>query len=112
MRAFRDLKVWQKSHQLTLDVYAVRRAFPRMEQYGLTGQLRRAASSIPANLGEGGGRASDPDFLIAAGSASELQHHVLLSHDLGLVEMPTYLSLSNDVHEVKRMLYSFAQALT
>ena len=76
MKDFRELKVWQKAHQLTLAVYRVTAAFPREELYGVTSQLRHACSSIAANLAEGCGRSGDAEFArfcsIAMGSASEL----------------------------------------
>jgi four helix bundle protein len=53
---FHELKVWQKAHQLTLAVYTITADFPRAELYGLTSQIRRACSSIGANLAEGCGR--------------------------------------------------------
>ena len=62
MRDFRNLKVWQKAHELTLVVYRKTRGFPRDELYGLTSQLRRGASSIPANIAEGCGCSTDRDF--------------------------------------------------
>src|SRR5437667_10999833 len=62
MRAFRDLIVWQKTHQLTLDLYRVTKSFPRDEQYGLTSQIRRAAASVGANIAEGCGRGTARDF--------------------------------------------------
>ena len=78
MKDFRQLKVWQKAHQLTLALYPVTGSFPRDEIYGLTAQIRRACSSIPANLAEGCGRNTDAELArfcsIAAGSASELEY--------------------------------------
>jgi four helix bundle protein len=75
---FRDLKVWQKAHELTLAVYRVTAGFPREEQYGIVSQLRRAAASVPANLAEGRCRRTDRDFGrfvgIALGSASETEY--------------------------------------
>ena len=115
MRAFRELKIWQKSHQLVLDVYIATREFPREEMYGLTSQIRRAASSVPANIAEGCGRNSTPDFPrflhMAAGSASELEYHLELARDLGLLEPPTYGQLETQVTEVKRMLSAFTAKL-
>jgi four helix bundle protein len=71
---FHELKVWQKAHQLTLAIHEVTAAFPREELYGLTTQIRRSCSSIPANLAEGRGRYGDAEFArfccIAMGSAS------------------------------------------
>jgi len=115
MRNFKDLKVWGKAHALTLAVYRATRCFPKDELYGLTSQIRRAASSIGANIAEGCGRPGTPEFArflhIAMGSASELEYHLLLARDLELLQAPDYLRLETDVCEVKRMLVSFAQKL-
>ncbi|MGH9655933.1 MAG: four helix bundle protein [Bryobacteraceae bacterium] len=62
MQDFKQLKVWQKAHQLTLSVYRITADFPRQELYGLTSQLRRASSSISANLAEGCGRNGLPNW--------------------------------------------------
>jgi len=77
MKDFRELKVWEKAHQLTLSVYQVTRNYPKEETYGLTSQIRRASASIPANIAEGCGKAGDADLArymqIAMGSSSELE---------------------------------------
>lgn len=90
MKDFHELKVWQKAHQLTLAVYRITTGFPRAELYGLTSQLRRASSSVPANLAEGCGRNGDAEFArfcsIAMGSASELEYHLLLARELQLIQ--------------------------
>ena len=87
MKDFRDLKVWEKAHALTLSCYQVTKPFPREEIFGLVSQIRRASASIPANIAEGCGRRGNAElhrFLqIAMGSASELEYHLLLSRDLG-----------------------------
>jgi four helix bundle protein len=96
-------------------VYKATATFPKEELYGLTSQMRRSASSIPANIAEGCGRNGNAElarFLqISAGSASELQYHLLLARDLGLLAPSIYVQLEHDVSEVKRMLYSFMQKL-
>ena len=115
MRDFRELKVWQKAHALTLEVYRVTAEFPGSELYGLTRQLRRAASSIPSNIAEGCGRGSDADFgrflQMALGSASELEYQLLLCHDLGLLSERTHQGMEARTTESKRMLASFLQKL-
>jgi four helix bundle protein len=115
LRDFRGLKVWRKAHDLTLAVYKATRGFPKEEMFGLTSQIRRSCESIPANIAEGCGRSGGPElnrFLqIAMGSASELEYHLLLSHDLRLLNGPQYKRLSSDVTEVKRMLAGFIQKL-
>ena len=115
MEDFKDLKVWTKAHDLTLLVYQLTRAFPREEMYGLTSQLRRAASSIGANIAEGCGRRSDGEmrrFLqIARGSASELEYHFLLARDLQFLNGDEFKDLEGKVLEVQRMLASLVQRL-
>jgi len=115
MKDFKKQKVWQKSHQLTLDIYKATSNFPREELYGLTNQIRRACASIPANIAEGCGRSSEADFSrflqIAMGSATELEYHLLLSHDLGILNDIDYENLSRETIEVKQMLTSFIKKL-
>ena len=107
MRDFRQLKVWQKAHPLTLAVYKITSCFPREELYGLTSQLRRACSSIPANIAEGCGRNGSAEFArycsIATGSASELEYHLLLARDLNLIKPTDHSELSERTTELKRM---------
>ena len=116
MRDFRDLKVWEKAHRLTLAVYKATSTFPQHELFGLTTQLRRASVSIPANIAEGCGRSGSPElarFLrIALGSASELEYHIILSADLCYLNKSNSEHLIKQVTEVKRMLTSLIQKLT
>ena len=115
MQDFRNLKVRQKSHALTLDVYRNTRGFPDDERYGLTAQLRRSCASVPANLAEGCARFSDVDFARfvnnAAGSASETDYHLLLARDLDYLEESIYQPLFEQESEVKKMLNSFERTL-
>ena len=108
MQDFKKLDVWKRSHELTLTVYKLTSAFPQSETYGLTSQLRRAAASVPANIAEGCGRDSPLDFArfldIAFGSASELEYHLPLAKDLGLLEPETYEHAQVEVSGTKRML--------
>lgn len=113
MRSFRNLRVWEKSHQLTLDIYAFSKVFPRDEMFGLTSQMRRASASVGMNIAEGCCRKSDTEmarFLqMAMGSASELEYQLVLAHDLNYLRNPAYERLSIQVVEVKRMLSSLMQ---
>ena len=108
MRDFRKQKVWEKSHLLALEIYRATEKFPREELYGLTGQIRRASASIPANIAEGCGKDGDADFgrflQIARGSASELEYHLLLAKDLGFLKQNDYDQLHKEANEVKQML--------
>ena len=116
MRDFKKQKVWEKSHQLTLEIYQATNNFPREELYGLTSQIRRSSASIPANIAEGCGRDSEADFSrflhIAMGSATELEYHLLLAQDLGILNAFDYEHLSRETVEVKRVLTSFIKKLT
>jgi four helix bundle protein len=115
MRDFRKLKVWEKSHFLALAIYKATIVFPKEEQYGLTSQIRRAASSIPANLAEGCGRNGKQDFIrfchISMGSASELEYHLLLARDLELLNSLEYEKFAVQVTEIKQMLTAFVRKL-
>jgi len=115
VKDFRDLKVWQKAHHLTLAIYRLTTVFPREELYGLRAQLRRASCSIPANLAEGCGRNGDPELArfcsIAMGSASELEYHLLLAKDLKLISLKDYEEADRQTTEVKRMLAALLQTL-
>jgi four helix bundle protein len=115
VRDFRELKVWEKSHQLALGVYEASASFPRGELYGLTSQIRRCCVSIPANLAEGCGRGGDGEFgrflQIAMGSASELEYHLMLAKDLDFLEPALHDQLAGQVIEIKRMLASLIQKL-
>ena len=115
MRDFREIKVWQKSHQLTLKLYTLTKTFPKDEIYGLTSQIRRAVASIGCNIAEGCGRSSDAElarFLrIAMGSATELEYELLLSRDLGLLRQEEYAFVADSVTEIKKMLTAFIRKL-
>jgi len=108
--------VWEKSHRLALRTYRLTRNFPVDERFGLTTQMRRAVASIAANIAEGCGRNGNAElcrFLrIAAGSASELEYHILLAHDLGFLRATDHEELTGAVVEIKRMLTAFLKKLT
>ena len=110
MRDFHQLSVWQKSHQFTLDVYTLTRAYPKEELFGLTSQIRRSSSSIATNIAEGCGRGSDADFgrflQMAMGSASESEYQILLSFDLNYIDENQFKQMNAKVTEIKRMLSS------
>ena len=113
MKDFRDLQVWQKAHRVTLHAYKCTADFPQSERYGLTSQIRRCAASVAANIAEGCGKRGNGEFQrflnIATGSASELEYHLLLSHDLRFLPDPDYEHLNAGVVEVKRMLASLVR---
>ena len=115
MRDFRQLKVWEKAHLLTLEIYRTTAAFPREELFGITSQMRRCSASIPANIAEGCGRTGNGDlsrFLnISAGSTAELEYFLLLGRDLGLIPPQTYDHVQECTSEVQRMLASLLRSV-
>jgi four helix bundle protein len=108
MQNFRALRVWQKAHAVSLEVYRHTQGFPTTERYGLIAQIRRAAVSICANIAEGCGRGSRRELVrflhIALGSASELECELVLSVDLGFLAQQDHAKLEISIIEVKRML--------
>jgi len=115
MRNYRDLQVWGKAHNLTVELYRVSREFPREETYGLTSQLRRAAISIGSNLAEGCGRRTSTELArfvrVAMGSASELDYQLLLARDLGFMKDDDFERTAKDLTEVRKMLTAFLSSV-
>jgi four helix bundle protein len=107
--SFADLVVWQKAHGFVLSAYQLTGNFPAHELYGLTGQLRRAAVSIAANIAEGFRKRSTADklrfFEIAHGSLEECRYYLLLAGDLGYGRTE---HLQTQLAEVSRLLSSYA----
>ena len=110
MQQFRELKVWQKSHALVLNLYRLTTRFPGEERYGLTSQLRRAAVSVPTNIAEGTKRRGKLDYArflnIAEGSLSETEYLVVLSCDLGYLQKQETEKPLSEISEIARMLYA------
>ncbi len=104
-----------EGHRLTPRIYEATSVFPREGLYGLASQLRRSCASIPANIAEGCGRSGDAELsrfmLISMGSASELEYHLPLAHDLGYLNPQQYRDLTYGTQEVKRMLSTFITKL-
>ncbi len=115
VKDFRTLNVWEKAHVVTLAVYRLTEQFPNCELYGITSQMRRASSSIAANIAEGCGRTGNGDFhrflSTSMGSATELDYFLLLSRDLGFVVDDQYEELHDRVIEVRRMLSSLIRTV-
>ena len=110
MKDFRELKVWEKSHQFTLKIYSLSNSFPKDELFGIVSQIRRASSSIAINIAEGCGRGSDADFArflqMSLGSASETEYLILLSADLNYIPEIKKEELLLEIQEIKKMLTS------
>lgn len=115
MRNFKELKVWEMSHEFCLKIYRLIEDLPKEEKYGLVSQLRRASSSIPINISEGCGYDTNPEFRrylkIAAGSTSEVEYCLILVKDLGYISLDTYKDLDKEVNSIKKMLFKFIEKL-
>lgn len=115
MIEFKSLKVWELSHQITLESYLITKDFPKEEIYGLIQQIRRSSSSIPTNIAEGCGRGSDKELIrylrIAMGSACELEYQMILSKDLNYLNDEVCNSMIEKIIQIKKMLNAFINKL-
>ena len=115
MQNYKTLKVWEKAHTFTLNIYKITFAFPKTETYALADQMRRSASSIPTNIAEGCGRNSNLElahFLnISLGSSNEIDYQILLAKDLGYIPQEQYELLEAQIGEIKAMLISLISKL-
>ena len=109
MQRFTDLKVWQKSHALVLQVYRITKAFPPEERYGLTSQIRRASLSVPTNIAEGSKRQTNAEYSrflnIAEGSLAETEYLLMVSRDLGCLTAIITQPLLAEADEIAKMLH-------
>jgi len=115
IRNHRDLRVWQEGMDLSVAVYHATETFPKSEMFGLISQMRRASSSVPANIAEGFSRQHKPEFTqflhVALGSLSELDTFVRLSERLGYLNPDTVSSLDAQIVPVTKMLHSLIAKL-
>ena len=112
---YRDLNVWKVSMELAEEIYGITRAFPREEAFGMTSQMRRSASSIPANIAEGFGRQQRQSFIqylrIAQGSLKELETHCELGRRVGLIKDVDALSVGTKCESLGKMIRAFISKL-
>lgn len=114
-RSHKDLDVWKKSVRLVVDLYKLTKRFPADERFGLTAQIRRASTSVPANIAEGWGRGSTKEYIhflkIARGSLVELDTHLIVSKELGYVDRIESGQIENSISDVGKMLNRLIKAL-
>lgn len=114
MRPYKEYKIWQLSHDLTLAVYEASKDFPTEERFALTSQIRRAAYSIPFNIVEGSAR-GDREFhqflRVSLASAAELDCGLLLSRDLGYLPDQKFAEFTERIANLKPMIVRFMQRL-
>ncbi len=115
VKSFEDPTVWQEPHKLTLEVYKLTARFPATEKYGIVSQLRRASSSVPANIAEGFGRPTTRELLrclqIARGELEETRYFVLLSRDLGYVTAQDYETVGLHCNGIGRLINALGSSL-
>ena len=115
MHNFKELKIWQKALELSVDVYKVTGLFPKEDKFGLISQIKRSAVSIPSNLAEGAGRNSIKEFLyflsVANGSSYELQTQLLISNKLNFLKDEVLESMLIELDEIQKMNYNFQKTL-
>jgi four helix bundle protein len=115
MQDFTQLKVWQKAHNFTVNLYKITQNFPTEEKFGLTNQIRRASVSIESNISEGCGRNGDKEFSrfldIAQGSACEVRCQILIARDLGYLDNNKSKLLTDKINEISMMINALNQKL-
>ena len=115
IKSYRDLLVWQKAIDLVVEAYRATASFPKSETYGLTSQIRRAASSIPANIAEGYGRGSRKEYVqfltVAQGSLKELETHFIVAEKLSYLTATQASKILSETDELGRMLGSLIRKL-
>ena len=107
---------WQKSHDLVVEIYKISSFFPNNEKYVLVDQIKRAATSVPANIVEGHSRNSNKDFqrflYIARGSLEELRYFLLLSKELKYISEPKHHELEQGCEKVSKLLNGLINSLS
>lgn len=115
MKDFRQLRVWEKSHNLVLETYKILDSLPDREKYALSQQIQRSVTSIPTNIAEGCGRGTDADFskflYYSIGSCSEFEYQMLLAKDLEYISIDSYNLFRNKVSEVRKMLIALMKTI-
>ena len=115
IKSYRDLEVWQQAMDLAVECYKVTQRFPRTEMFGIVSQIRRSASSVPANIAEGHGREGRAQFLqflrVAQGSLKELETHLLLSARVGFLQDKESDRVLRRCADVGKMLRGLIRAL-
>jgi four helix bundle protein len=114
-QAVKYLKIWQNSIVLVEESYKVTARFPVEERFGLTPQIRRAATSIPANIAEGFGRWNSREFLrflaIASGSLRELETHLVIACRLGYLSEHAIEPLFQSIDDLAKMMYRMREKI-
>ena len=115
MHNYRELKIWQRSMDFVVRVYEVTANFPGDEKYGLVSQLRRCTVSIPSNISEGAGRATNRQFKqyleFSMGSVNEVQTQLELAYRLNYIDKTVYEELVDEGIQIYKMILAFYNSL-
>lgn len=115
VKNFNDLEAWKKAHVLVLEIYKITKDFPKEEIYGVVSQLRRAASSVTANIAEGFARYHFKDkarfYHQARGSAAEVQNFLFLGRDLDYITQDRCYQLYENTSEVMRLINGLVRSM-
>lgn len=116
MHNFKDLRVWQKSIDLTTEIYAMLSYFPAEEKFGLVSQMKRAAVSIPSNIAEGAGRNSNKEFKhflsISLGSLFEIETQLIIANRLRLINTEVTQELNIKISDLQRMIFALGKTIS
>jgi four helix bundle protein len=115
MKSYKELEVWQKAVKLAVEIYRITQTFPKEELYGLTSQIRRASTSVSANIAEGWGRGSTKEYiqflLIARGSLMELETHLIIAQELNYLNQQQLEKMQAEIESMGMMLNRLIQSL-
>jgi len=110
MHNFKELKVWQKSIELAVDIYKLTESFPSEEKFGMTSQIRRSAVSVSSNIAEGSGRKTNKDFSNflshSLGSLFELETQLIISHRIDYLNKDDFDKINKDINEIQKMTFA------
>jgi four helix bundle protein len=115
-KSFEELDAWKKAHEFVIEIYKTTENFPKSEIFGLVSQFRRSAVSVAANIAEGYGKNGTKDKLrfynISQGSIEECKYYIILSKDLGYINMDRYLILKQELDDSSKLLNSYCRAIS
>ncbi len=115
MKDYKELVVWQRAVELATQIYKMTSEFPSAERFGLTAQIRRAVTSVPANIAEGWARSSTREYMqflfISRGSLSELETHLIVSRNLGLLQPSHLADAQAEIEQIGKMVNGLIQSL-
>jgi four helix bundle protein len=115
MTNYKELEVWRKGIALITELYKVTQPFPDSEKFGLVSQIRRAATSVPANIAEGWGRGSTKEYIqhlfVARGSLMELETHLIVAGNIGYLGEEALRQAASEIECIAKMLNRLIHSL-